>query len=83
MESPMYGHVPQLAKIHLGKDQSRTVAESTQALVADEGLVETHKTPHRSLWGVLQHLGPAPSAEDIDEARREAWANFPREHFYE
>lgn len=36
-------------------------------------------TPHPSLWGALAHLGPAPSAEEIDEARREAWANFPRE----
>jgi hypothetical protein len=35
--------------------------------------------PFRSLKGALKDLGPAPSAEDIDEARREAWANFPRE----
>jgi len=34
-------------------------------------------TPLRSLYGALAHLGPAPSAEEIDEARREAWANFP------
>lgn len=33
----------------------------------------------RSLYGALAHLGKAPSAEEIDEARREAWANFPRE----
>ena len=36
-------------------------------------------TPLRSLYGALAHLGPAPSAEEIDEARREAWANFPRD----
>ncbi len=36
-------------------------------------------TPRRSLRGVLAHLGPAPSAEDIDEVRREMWANFPRD----
>jgi hypothetical protein len=35
--------------------------------------------PRKSLWGLCADLGPAPSAEDIDEARREAWANFPRE----
>ena len=35
--------------------------------------------PRRSLRGVLAHLGPAPSAEDIDEVRREMWANFPRD----
>ena len=35
--------------------------------------------PRRSLYGMLAHLGPAPSAEEIDEARAEAWANFPRD----
>ncbi len=33
----------------------------------------------RSWRGVCAHLGQAPSAEEIDEARREEWANFPRE----
>jgi hypothetical protein len=35
--------------------------------------------PRKSFYGALAHLGTAPSAEDIDEARREMWANFPRE----
>ncbi|MGH2588807.1 MAG: hypothetical protein ACRDJE_28115, partial [Dehalococcoidia bacterium] len=35
--------------------------------------------PLLSARGILAHLGPAPTAEEIDEARREAWANFPRE----
>ena len=35
--------------------------------------------PRPSLYGALADLGAAPSAEDIDDARREAWANFPRE----
>jgi hypothetical protein len=29
----------------------------------------------------LADLGPAPTAEEIDEARHEAWANFPRDDF--
>jgi len=33
----------------------------------------------RSLLGLLKALGPAPSAEEIDAARREAWASFPRD----
>lgn len=37
------------------------------------------RPPRRSLYGVVKHLGPAPSAEDIDEMRREVWANFPRD----
>ncbi|NER33224.1 MAG: hypothetical protein F6J93_03980 [Oscillatoria sp. SIO1A7] len=36
------------------------------------------KTPRRSLWGICADLGKAPSAEEIDEARRDVWANFPR-----
>lgn len=39
---------------------------------------ETPK-PKRSLLGLVADLGPAPSAEDIDEVRREVWKNFPRE----
>lgn len=36
-------------------------------------------TPASSLYGVLAPLGQAPSAEDIDEVRREMWGNFPRD----
>ena len=35
--------------------------------------------PLRSLLGLCADLGPAPSAEDIDEIRREMWADFHRE----
>jgi hypothetical protein len=31
------------------------------------------------LRGLFAHLGIHISAEDIDEARREAWAGFPKE----
>jgi hypothetical protein len=33
----------------------------------------------RSLRGRFAHLGVHISAHDIDEARKEAWANFPRD----
>jgi len=33
----------------------------------------------RSLEGLLEDLGPAPTAEEIAEARREIWGSFPRE----
>jgi hypothetical protein len=42
-------------------------------------LMVTQPTPRKSLLGLCADLGPAPSAEEIDEARREEWANFPRE----
>lgn len=41
-------------------------------------LMPTPSTPRKSLWGLCADLGPAPSAEDIDEARREEWLNLPR-----
>jgi hypothetical protein len=42
-------------------------------------LIATRPTPRKSLLGLCADLGPAPSAEEIDQARREEWANFPRE----
>jgi len=33
----------------------------------------------KSLLGLCADLGPAPSAKEIDEIRREMWAGFPRE----
>ena len=33
----------------------------------------------RSILGLGAPLGRAPSAEEIDEARREMWATFPRD----
>jgi hypothetical protein len=41
-------------------------------------LVAGRPGPGLSLLGIAKDLGPAPSAEEIDEARREAWAIFPR-----
>lgn len=35
--------------------------------------------PKRSLWGLCADLGKAPSALEIDRARQEEWATFPRE----
>jgi hypothetical protein len=37
------------------------------------------RPPLRSARGLLRDLGPAPSEETIDEARREMWGRFPRE----
>jgi hypothetical protein len=36
-------------------------------------------TISRGFIGLCADLGPAPSAEEIDEARREMWAGFPRD----
>jgi hypothetical protein len=39
-------------------------------------LATAQSAPRKSLWGLCADLGPAPSAEDIDQARQEEWANF-------
>ncbi len=58
----------------LTPDEQRRLRE--ELAIAD---VPTRPGPRESLYGIAAHLGPAPSAEEIDEARREAWANFPRD----
>jgi hypothetical protein len=45
----------------------------------EQELTITLPSPRKSLYGLCADLGPAPSAEDIDRARQEEWANFPRE----
>ncbi len=37
------------------------------------------RAPRQSLYGLWADLGLEVTSEDIDEARREMWANFPRE----
>lgn len=49
------------------------------ALPETERDLAEHRRPLQSLRGLCVDLGQAPSADDIDQARREAWANFPRE----
>jgi hypothetical protein len=44
-------------------------------------LMVIKSTPRKSLWGLCADLGKAPSAEDIDQVRREEWVNFPQNDF--
>lgn len=41
--------------------------------------VAERQRPFKSLLGALEHLNIHVTMEDIKEARRETWANFPRE----
>ncbi len=45
----------------------------------EQDLREMRPTQVNSLLGLCADLGPAPSAEEIDAAGREAWSGFPRE----
>jgi hypothetical protein len=47
-----------------------------------QALTDVSPTPKRSLYGLCADLGSAPSAEEIDEMRKEAWANFGEEEMF-
>jgi hypothetical protein len=47
-----------------------------ELLIADlKQDLQTTTPPSSSAYGALADLGPAPSAEEIDEVRREMWAH--------
>jgi hypothetical protein len=48
----------------------------------EQDFTQTGPTTTRSLLGIAEDLGPAPSTEEIDEARREAWGSFASEEDY-
>ncbi|MBP0029259.1 hypothetical protein [Roseofilum sp. Guam] len=58
-------------------DKVRLIEKITPEI--EREVAQTTLIPQRSLWGICSHLGTAPSAEDIDNARVEAWSCFPRE----
>jgi len=65
-----------MAKIAaLSPEKQQQVAEFVDALLRE------HERPRerKSLRGISADLNVDISAEDIDEARREMWSNFPRE----
>lgn len=63
-----------------------TVLEQAQHLTSEEQVrliealshseAEHTPVPRESLYGIVAHLGSAPSTEEIDEARHEMWASF-------
>jgi hypothetical protein len=77
MSNPMLNQVRCLASSLSPEEKLELIGDLVQQLRGK--FTPTEKKPFPSLWGALKDLGPAPSAEEIDEARREAWANFPRE----
>ena len=66
-----------LARMLSAPERLRLIEELVAALEREWPGVES--PPMRSLYGLWADLGPAPTADEIDQARREAWANFPRE----
>ena len=63
-------------------EQAQLISRLASLMEKNVTKVEQNQpAPRRPLHGILADLGPAPSAEDIDEARREMWGNFPRDDF--
>ena len=58
------------------RERIRVIAK---ALPEAERELSVQPRPLKSLRGLWKDLNFDISAEEIDEARREAWANFPRE----
>ncbi|MEO6724140.1 MAG: hypothetical protein ABIU20_03610 [Blastocatellia bacterium] len=64
------------------QEQAQLIAELAATIERAIGKPDDQPlAPRPSLYGALAHTGPAPSSEDIDEVRREMWANFPRDDF--
>lgn len=57
-------------------ERARLMEQLDEMLERD--LVQQEKKPLRSLYGLWADLDVNISAEDIDEIRRDMWANFPR-----
>ena len=64
-----------LLNLHrLSPEDQKKVAEYVETLVAS-----TPRRPRKIAMGMFADRGIDIPPEVIDEARREAWANFPRE----
>jgi len=67
-------------------DMLRQLPPRERLRVIAQALPETERDlpepirPLKSLRGLWKDLGFDLSAEEIDQARREAWADFPREN---
>ena len=77
MSTITFDQVLDLAQQLSTRDQARLVVRL--APVLERALEQPLAKPRPDFWGVLSDLEPAPSAEEIDKARREVCANFPRE----
>ncbi len=72
MSNAVFDHLRQMAST-LGPDEKlRLIAELTEQLRKTFQSRALHQG--RSTHGILADLGPAPSAEEIDEVRREMWS---------
>ena len=72
------GEVVELAKRLSPAEQARLIEQVAPEIARALGAGAGRPAAGVSLLGLVKDLGPAPSTEEIDEARREAWAGFAR-----
>ena len=66
----------------IAKARAQGLAPDVLASKAIRAMLSSHQGPKRptsSSYGILAKYGPAPSAEEIDENRKEMFRNFARE----
>ncbi len=76
METGTLEEVLRLARRLSPQDKLRLIERIAREMARES--LPLRPSPRRSLWGLCADLGSAPSAEEIDRARQEEWANFPR-----
>jgi hypothetical protein len=62
-----------------GIPADRLVRQAVLRLLDESHVAVAPRPAKKRSLGVLAHLGNAPSASEIDQARQEMFANFPRE----
>lgn len=74
---PTFDEVLRLVRQLSPADRRRLIERVAPEVESDQPSRESRRD--RSLLGLAKDLGPAPSEEEIDATRKEAWAGFPRE----
>ncbi len=67
----------------IAKLRELSVDKQQEVLKFIEDVAPKPKRPRKSLYGLWAGHGVTISEEDIAEARKEMWGDFPREHFFE
>ena len=73
-------YISQFVAAHLNQTLPEAHKDSAKNGTSEEQ--GAAKQPLKSSYGLCADLNVAISKEELDEARREMWANFPREKFY-
>ena len=66
----------------VAKLRELSVDKQQEVLDFASSLETREKRPLKSVRGLWKDLGISVSEEDIAEARKEMWGNFPREEFF-